>query len=117
MSFRAFLVSTLLLAVGVAASARQEAVLSEADIRSMVREAADRDIENTKRRRDYTYVRRDEERRLDGNGRVKSTESKTYQITILSGEIVERLIAKDDKPLSEKEARKEDEKIQKIVSR
>ena len=48
---------------------------------------------------------------------MKSTESKTYEIMILSGEIVERLIAKDDKPLSAKEAQKEDEKVQKVVSR
>jgi hypothetical protein len=100
-----------------AISARQDEILSEAEIRALIRESADRDVENQKRRRDYTYIRRDEERRLDGKGRVKSTESKTYEIMILSGEIVERLIAKDDKPLSEKEAQKEGEKVQKIVSR
>jgi len=106
----------MVLFAGSVVVARQE-TLSEAEIRTIIRESADRDVENMKRRRDYTYVRRDEERRLDGKGRVKSTESKTYEITILSGEIVERLIAKDDKPLSEKDARKEDEKIQKIISR
>jgi len=106
----------MVLLAGSVVVARQE-TLSEAEIRAIIRESADRDAENMKRRRDYTYVRRDEERRLDGKGRVKSTESKTYEITILSGEIVERLIAKDDKPLSEKDAQNEDEKIQKIVSR
>jgi hypothetical protein len=106
----------MVLFAGSVVVARQE-TLSEAEIRNIIRESADRDVENMKRRRDYTYVRRDEERRLDGKGRVKSTESKTYEITILSGEIVERLIAKDDKPLSEKDAQKEDEKVQKIISR
>lgn len=106
----------MVLLAGSVVVARQE-TLSEAEIRAIIRESADRDAENMKRRRDYTYVRRDEERRLDGKGRVKSTESKTYEITILSGEIVERLIAKDDKPLSEKDAQNEDQKIQKIVSR
>ena len=77
--------------------------MTEDQIREIIRESADRDVENQKRRRDYTYVRRDEERKLDGKGRVTSKESKTYEITILSGEIVERLIAKDDKPLPEKE--------------
>ena len=33
------------------------------------------------------------------------------------GEPVEKLIAKDDKPLSDKDARKEDEKIQKIIDK
>ena len=36
---------------------------------------------------------------------------------ILAGEHAEKLIAKDDKPLSEKEAKKEDEKIQKLISK
>jgi hypothetical protein len=36
---------------------------------------------------------------------------------VLAGEHAEKLIAKDDKPLSEKDARKEDEKIQKLVAR
>jgi len=88
---------------------------SEAQIREIIRQSADKDVENTLRERDYTYVRRNEERRLDGKGRVKSTESKTYEIMVLAGERVEKLIAKDDKPLSEKDARKEGEKIQKVV--
>ena len=116
MNYRPLLVFVLVLFAGSVVVARQETI-SEAEIRAIIRESADRDVENMKRRRDYTYVRRDEERRLDGKGRVKSTESKSYEITILSGEIVERLIAKDDKPLSGKDAQKEDEKIQKIISR
>jgi hypothetical protein len=92
-------------------------ILTEAEIRDMIRQSADKDVENTKLRRDYTYVRRDEERRLDGKRRVKSVESKTYEIMVLAGEPVERLIARDDKPLSEKDAKKEDEKIQKIIDK
>src|SRR5688572_31430360 len=91
--------------------------LSEAQIRELIRQSADNDVENTKRERDYTYVRRDEERKLDGKGKVKSTESKTYEVMILAGERAEKLIEKNDQPLSEKDARKEDEKIQKIVSK
>jgi hypothetical protein len=117
MNFRLSLVPLVALLAGSTLVARQDETLSAGEIRAIIRESADRDMENMKRRRDYTYVRRDEERRLDKQGRVKSTESKTYEITILAGEIVERLIAKDDKPLSEKEARNEEEKVQKIISR
>jgi hypothetical protein len=88
---------------------------SESQIREIIRQSADKDVENTLRERDYAYVRRNEERRLDGKGRVKSTESKTYEIMVLAGERIEKLIAKNDKALSEKDARKEGEKIQKIV--
>ena len=91
--------------------------LTEEQIRELIRNSADKDVENTKRERDYTYVRRDEERKLDGKGKVKSTESKTYEVMILAGERAEKLIEKNDQPLSEKDARKEDEKIQKIVSK
>jgi len=99
------------------AASRQADTLSESQIREIIRESADRDVENQKKRRDYTYVRRDEERKLDGKGNVKSRESKTYQILVLNGEIVERLIEEDDKPVSQKQERKEDERIQKIVER
>jgi hypothetical protein len=99
------------------AYAYQQDSLSETQIRELIRQSADKDVENTKRQRDYTYVRRDEQRKLDAKGRVKSTESKTYEVMVLAGEHAEKLIAKDDKPLSEKEARKEGEKIQKIVAK
>ncbi|MCU1297812.1 MAG: hypothetical protein JWO91_2090, partial [Acidobacteriaceae bacterium] len=55
------------------------------------------------------------EHKLDGQGRVKSTEIKTFEIMQLYGEPVERLVSKDDKPLSAKDASKEDQKIQKLI--
>jgi hypothetical protein len=42
---------------------------------------------------------------------------KTYEILEIYGEQVQRLIAKDDKPLDAKEAAKEEEKIQKIIDK
>ena len=108
----------ILCLVAIARSAYgMQDTLSEAQIRDLIRNSADKDVENTKRRQDYTYIRRDEERKLDSKGKVKSTESKTYEIMVLAGEHAEKLIAKDDKPLSEKEAKKEDEKIQKLIAR
>jgi hypothetical protein len=89
--------------------------LSQQQMQQLLRVVADKDIENDKRLRDYTYVERDEERRLDGNGQVKSTEVKTYDVMELYGEQVQRLIEKDDKALDKKDAAKEEEKIQKIV--
>ena len=91
--------------------------LSEEQIRDLIRQTAQNDMENDKRQRDYTYVQREEQHRLDGKGQVKSTEIKTSEIMELYGEQVERLIAKDDKPLSDKDARKEEEKIQKLIEK
>jgi hypothetical protein len=91
--------------------------LSEDQIRDLIRQTAEKDMENDKKQRDYTYIQREEERKLDGKGQVKSTETKTSEIMELYGEQVERLIAKDDKPLSDKEAKKEEEKIQKLTEK
>jgi len=91
--------------------------LTEDQIRELIRQTAEKDMENDKRQRDYTYIQREEEHKLDGKGQVKSTETKTSEIMELYGEPVERLIAKDDKPLSDKDAKKEEEKIQKVIDK
>ena len=91
--------------------------LSEDQIRDLIRQTAENDMENDKRQRDYTYIQREEQHRLDGKGQTKSTETKTSEILEFYGEQVERLIAKDDKPLPEKDARKEEEKIQKLIDK
>lgn len=91
--------------------------LSEHQIQDLIRKAADNDLVNDKKQRDYTYVERDAENKLDGNGRIKSTETKTYDVMQIYGEQVQKLIAKDDKPLSAKDAQKEDEKIQKLIDK
>jgi hypothetical protein len=91
--------------------------LSQEQMQQLFRVVADKDIENDKRLRDYTYVERDDERKLDGKGQVKSTEVRTYDVMELYGEQVQRLIEKDDKPLDAKDAAKEEEKIQKIIDK
>ncbi|MGA9510243.1 MAG: hypothetical protein WBV55_16620, partial [Candidatus Sulfotelmatobacter sp.] len=83
----------------------------------LFRVVADKDMENDKRLRDYTYTERDEEHKLDGKGQIKSTEVKTYEVMELYGEQVQRLIEKDDKPLDAKDAAKEEEKIQKVIDK
>jgi len=91
--------------------------LSQEQMQQLLRVVADKDMENDKRLRDYTYIERDEEHKLDGKGEVKSTEAKTYEVMELYGEQVQRLIEKDDKPLDAKDATKEEEKIQKILDK
>jgi hypothetical protein len=91
--------------------------LSQKQMQDLLRIVADKDLENDKRLRDYTYIERDEEHKLDGKGEVKSTEVKTYDVMELYGEQVQRLIEKDDKPLDQKDAAKEEEKIQKVIDK
>jgi hypothetical protein len=91
--------------------------LSQEQMQQLFRVVADKDIENDKRQRDYTYIERDEEHKLDGKGQVKSTEVKTYEVMELYGEQVQRVIEKDDMALDTKDAAKEEEKIQKVIDK
>ena len=86
-------------------------------IRELLLRAEVKELETEKRQRDYTFIQREEEHKLDGHGGVKKTESRTSEILEIYGEQVERLTAKDDKPLSADDAKKEEEKIQKIIDK
>ena len=86
-------------------------------IRELLLRAEAKELENEKRQRDYTFIQRDEEHKLDGHGGVKKSESRTSEILEIYGELVVRLTAKDDKPLSAGEAKKEDDRIQKIIDK
>jgi hypothetical protein len=91
--------------------------LSQEQMQQLFRVVAEKDIENDKRLRDYTYVERDEEHRLDGKGEVKSREVKTFDVMEIYGEQVQRLKEKDDKTLNAKDAAKEEDKIQKLIDK
>src|SRR5262245_60042003 len=86
-------------------------------MRELFRVVTEKDRANNKLQRNYTYIKREVENRLDGKGKTMSTEVKTYEVLDIYGEEVERLIEKDDKPLSAKDAAKEEEKIQKIIDK
>jgi hypothetical protein len=92
-------------------------VVSQAQFRELLRYAQDREVENEKHLRDYTYIEREEEHRLGASGNVKKTETRTREVLEVYGEQVERLIAKDDKPVSGGDAKKEEEKIQKVIDK
>ena len=91
--------------------------LSQEQMVKLLRVVADKDMENDKRQRDYTYIERDVQKNLDGKGQAKSTEFKTYEVLEIAGEQVQRLIEKDDKPLDARESAKEEEKIQKVIDK
>ncbi len=112
-----FLSCVLLLLYAFPSLFAQETPLSQEQIQALVRQAADKDLENQKKLRNYTYTQREDEHKLDGDGQTKSTETRTYEIMVLFEEQVRKLVAKDDKPLPENDAKKEDEKIQKIIDK
>lgn len=91
--------------------------LSQEQMQQLLRVVSEKDLENDKCQREYTYIERDVQHSLDGKGDEKSTETKTYEVLEIYGEQVQRLIQKDDKPLDAKDAAKEEEKIQKIIDK
>lgn len=91
--------------------------LSQEQMQNLFRVVADKDMENDKRQRDYTYIEREVQNNLDGNGNKKSTEIKTYEILEIYGEQVRRLIAKEDKPLDPKDAAKQEQKVQEVIDK
>jgi hypothetical protein len=87
------------------------------DAKEIIRRSIDRDLFNFERLKDYTYTERDEERAYDTHGKLKKTSIETHEIFFQGGHDYARLIGRDDKPLSTKEARKEQEKLDKEIEK
>jgi hypothetical protein len=90
-------------------------VLPAQDPLEIVRRATELDRRNTEISRNYTFLQRQEQRDLESNGKLKKTESETFDVTLLEGSPYRRLVARDDRPLSPKDQRKEEEKLQKSI--
>lgn len=87
------------------------------DPKEIIRRSVEIDHRTIERARNYTCQQREVMKHVDSHGAVKSTEIKTWDITVLYGELYSRLIQKDDKPLSEKDEKKEEEKIDKFIAK
>ena len=85
--------------------------LQAQDAREIVRRSVDRDARNFERFRDYTFQQLTEQQLLDKRGSATRTESELNDVLILGGRFYYRLLEKDGRPLSEKDSRKEQEKL------
>jgi hypothetical protein len=109
--------TSILVVVLLSPLALCQAAAATPDLRELIRKAAENDEVNDKKMRDYAFVERVEQHKLDGSGKEKSVETHTYEIINLYGEPVSRLIAKNDKPLEPKEAQKEEDRINKVAEK
>ena len=87
------------------------------DAKEIIRRSVQNDLLNFDRLKNYTYVEHDEDKSFDRHGKVKKDGKETYEVMILGGRDYERLIERDDKPLSFSEAKSEQEKLDKEVAR
>ena len=88
-------------------------VVSAQDAADIIRRSVERDATNFERFKNYTFLERVEERRYGRSGNLSSKEVQTYEFMVLGGRPYGKLVERDDKPLPEKQARKEKEKLDK----
>jgi hypothetical protein len=82
------------------------------DARELIRQAFQRDEDIFNTRRDYTYIEDQTERSLDSKGRITSTKREVSEVLFLYGEPYSKLIEKNGKPLPAKDAKKEEDKLE-----
>lgn len=87
------------------------------DPREIVRRSVLTDHHTLEMARHYTCQNRQVIKHLGKHGEVKSTEIKTFDVNFYYGQEYSRVIEIDDKLLSEKEQKKEDEKLEKFLAK
>jgi hypothetical protein len=92
------------------------AMPGQTDAREIIRRAVAADERNWKVARNYTSSERADLRYLDSQGAVKLREISAHDVTFLEGSPYERLVARNDRPLSPAEEKKEQQKFAKSAA-
>lgn len=87
------------------------------DADEIIARSVERYQNSAERLRDYTFLRHAVQTSYNKQGQIAKRESETHEIVILAGRPYQRLVAKNDQPLSEKDARKEQEKADKELAK
>jgi hypothetical protein len=87
------------------------------DPKEIVRRSVEADHRSAELARSYTCQQREVEKKLGKHGEVQSTETRTYDVTFYYGQEYSKLVQKDDKPLNDKDQKKEDEKLEKFLAK
>jgi len=87
------------------------------DPKEIVRRSVEADHRAAELARSYTCTQREVEKKLGKHGEVKSTEIRTFDVNFYYGEEYSRLVQKNDQPLTEKDQKKEDEKLEKFLAK
>jgi len=87
------------------------ALEAEVDVREIIRRAVAANERNWKVARNYGFSERVDARRLDSEGRLKTKDLKSYDVTLLEGTPYRRLAGRDDRPLPAGDEKREMEKL------
>lgn len=88
------------------------ALLAAQDARQIMVRAVDMYHKDTEAARNYTFLQREVESDLDGSGKPKNTEIRTWDVTLQEGSPYRRLVARNDQPISPEEQKQEADKLQ-----
>ncbi len=83
----------------------------------IVRRATERENSNLELRRQYMFKETANEKRLDKHGNVEKNEQTVHEIFYIAGEQFRKLVAKNGQPLPEKEAAKEQKRLDKQIEK
>ncbi|HXG63817.1 MAG TPA: hypothetical protein VNO70_01850, partial [Blastocatellia bacterium] len=85
------------------------------DVETLMREMIANQEKIEELREQYTFRETETENKLDGDGRIKESETRVYEVTPVAGEFVRRLVSVNGRPLSAEELEKQDRQAQKEV--
>lgn len=85
------------------------------DLKALFQEIIDNQKKIDKVREEYASTKIVQEDELDSSGKLKKREVSEYQVFYLKGSEIRTLIKKNDKPLSQDEQEKENERVQKRI--
>jgi hypothetical protein len=88
------------------------ALLAAQDARQIIVRAVEMDRKDAELAVNYTYLEREAESDLDGSGKPKTTEIRSWDVTQQEGSPYRRLVARKDQPLSPAEQKQEEDKLQ-----
>jgi hypothetical protein len=98
-------------------AAQQPANAPLPEIRQLMREVQEHQKQLEKVRENYTYTSLHTTQDIDGNGRVKKTETEEYEEFYVNGHPIGRLVKKDGKPLDDQGQARETERVTKWVEK
>ncbi|HEY1744387.1 MAG TPA: hypothetical protein VGG18_14555 [Granulicella sp.] len=87
------------------------------NVRELLLEAERNEKTIEAQQKDYTYHVHQEDQELDGKGNIKKTTMVDAESLTIDGVRVDRIVARDGKPLTDNEKKKEDERINKEVAK
>src|SRR5215472_8718184 len=87
------------------------------DPKEIIRRSVETDHHNWDLAQNYTCQQREVEKQKGKHGEVKSTEIRTFDVNFYYGDEYSRLVAKNDKPLSAEDKKKEDDKLEKFLAK